>query len=617
MNVWVRQAPKQEETPEEEPTGAPPRPLRWLWLIAFLAYVLHTRVFAGWIVDDAGISFAYARHLAEGHGLVSQPGVPPVEGYSNPLWVFLLAPFCLAGLFHPIVTPKILSLILVAAAFYLLDDSLRRMTGDGGGRGGVSLFALLLLAANTPFVIWTSSGLENPLYALLFVLLLWIGVRERQALRGTGSPGDRPWPLLAGLTVAGIALTRPEGIVYTVLYPLLTLTATGWRPSRMSLRAIAGRILVYTLALAVPFGAHFLFRVAYFGDVVPNTYYAKGEMSSGDLLDTLALSSERLDKLSELARGLTGSHSGRILVWLILLVVAGMTVRSLVRRRFRWELGALLLFTALPAFVYLLLPKDWMAELRLATPVFPFFYAFAVLLLVGERDPRRSRGETSLDLLVSVFLLLAVFDDFRERSVSFANNPTVPFPDVAYYFGDRYNRYAEELGVEDGSILLPDLGGALWASDLRVYDLAGLCDRTVAKTRGRDQQAFHDYILGEARPTFLRTYLGWSALSRLEDDPRFQRDYVPLVAFYEPEVKAMTGRDYASGEFIRREVAERSPENPAILARIRQELRDDWLRELALRLGRPVPPGPGLKPGGSGPIPPPEEAERILKQAGQ
>ena len=41
------------------------------------------------------------------------------------------------------------------------------------------------------------------------------------------------------------------------------------------------------------------------------------------------------------------------------------------------------------------------------------------------------------------------------------------------------------------------------------------------------------------------------------------------------------------------------------------------LRELALRLKRPVPAGPGVKPGGSGPIPPPEEAMRILQQAGR
>ena len=35
-------------------------------------------------IDDAGISFSYARNFALGDGLVSQPGFPPVEGFSNP-----------------------------------------------------------------------------------------------------------------------------------------------------------------------------------------------------------------------------------------------------------------------------------------------------------------------------------------------------------------------------------------------------------------------------------------------------------------------------------------------------------------------------------------------------
>ncbi len=67
-------------------------------------------MFGAWQIDDAGISFAYARNLALGHGLVAQPGVIPVEGYSNPLWVFLLAAFSVVRLFDPLWTPKLLSL---------------------------------------------------------------------------------------------------------------------------------------------------------------------------------------------------------------------------------------------------------------------------------------------------------------------------------------------------------------------------------------------------------------------------------------------------------------------------------------------------------------------------
>ena len=42
------------------------------------------------LFDDAMISMRYARNLAEGHGLVWNPG-ERVEGYSNPLWTLWMA----------------------------------------------------------------------------------------------------------------------------------------------------------------------------------------------------------------------------------------------------------------------------------------------------------------------------------------------------------------------------------------------------------------------------------------------------------------------------------------------------------------------------------------------
>jgi hypothetical protein len=577
-----------------------PKNRSFLWLVPFAVYLLHSLLFSGWIVDDAGISFAYARHLAQGHGLVSQPGMPPVEGYSNPLWVFLLALPVLAGVFDPIVVPKVLSLLFVAGAFALLDHTLRRLSG---GSRAVSLVTLLLVAVNTPFVIWTSSGLENPLYAFLFCLLLWIAVRERENLSQAGNQ-RAVFAGAAGLTAAAIALTRPEGVIYVVLYPLLTLAAR--KIDRSQLRAAAGRIALYAVAFAVPFGLHFVFRVLYFGDLVPNTYYAKGEMGAGDLLATLTLAPVRAAKLLDLMRSVAGP-AGPLLLLALVAVLAWLLGRG----RLRWAHLALLVFAGLSGFAYLLLPDDWMAEYRMATSFFPFFYALIALLAAelgrdGFRTPEARRLPALVGGILAVGLSMLLF---TSRSFAFVRQPTIPFSDVVFYFGDRYNRYADALGVENPSILLPDLGGALWTSKLRVYDLAGLCDRTIAKTRDRDPKAFYDYIFGEVRPTFLRTYYTWSIVSPLERDPRFQRDYVPLVAFYEPEVKARTGHPYVSGEFVRRDIAERHPD---VIATIRNEMQEDWKRDLAIRLNLPRPTHPGLKPGGSGPIPPPEEAMRIL-----
>jgi hypothetical protein len=55
-----------------------------------LALVVHALHY-GFVTDDAYISFVYARNLAEHGELAFNPGLPPVEGYTNFLWTVLLA----------------------------------------------------------------------------------------------------------------------------------------------------------------------------------------------------------------------------------------------------------------------------------------------------------------------------------------------------------------------------------------------------------------------------------------------------------------------------------------------------------------------------------------------
>src|SRR5947208_12083 len=49
------------------------------------------------LCDDAFISFRYARNFARGHGLVFNAGFERIEGYSNFLWVLILAAFQFLG----------------------------------------------------------------------------------------------------------------------------------------------------------------------------------------------------------------------------------------------------------------------------------------------------------------------------------------------------------------------------------------------------------------------------------------------------------------------------------------------------------------------------------------
>ena len=69
----------------------------WLAGGVVLLYLIHVAYLAG-VAEDAFISFRYARNLVAGAGLVWNPGEAPVEGYTNFLWVLLLAGFLVGGL---------------------------------------------------------------------------------------------------------------------------------------------------------------------------------------------------------------------------------------------------------------------------------------------------------------------------------------------------------------------------------------------------------------------------------------------------------------------------------------------------------------------------------------
>ena len=127
------------------------------WLIPVAIYLIHASKTQGWIVDDAGITFAFSRNLAEGNGLVPQPHHELVEGFSNLLWLLLIAPFYKLGLFDPYLTPKILSAIFSFLSFYVIYKIVKKT----GLPVFISILTCSLLALNTPIVIWANSGLEN------------------------------------------------------------------------------------------------------------------------------------------------------------------------------------------------------------------------------------------------------------------------------------------------------------------------------------------------------------------------------------------------------------------------------------------------------------------------
>lgn len=206
--------------------------------------------------DDAFITFRYVRNLVEGHGLVFNLG-ERVEGYSNFAWVMLLA---FAKRLAPALSLETIAHALGGLAGAMAVVQSGRLAASLSGKPHAGVLAALVVASSTSFAVWTGSMLETPLFALALVT-----AAERYA-RGDAATGLRraaPW-------LALLALTRPEGLSLAGLAIGLEGLAALWARDR-SLRHVAlGAGLVVAIG-----GAHLAFRRAYYGEWLPNTYYAK------------------------------------------------------------------------------------------------------------------------------------------------------------------------------------------------------------------------------------------------------------------------------------------------------------------------------------------------------
>lgn len=528
-------------------------------IIAGIVFVLHAFLFRGWISNDAGISFSYASNLSQGYGLVSQAGNIPVEGYPSFLWVLFLAPFFSLGLFHPIITPKLLSLLLVLFSFVLIYRTLSPLLNNRL----ITSCILILIAINTSFVIWTSSGLENPLYLLLLCLLLFWSVQsiayERRA---------RANLIILGVLASAIALTRPEGVVFFCAYPILLLTKKFYKQDRLR-RPDLANLLLYTLSFALFFGGYLLFRLAYFDDLFPNLYYAEGQDLLRNFIWIITFRTSTVAKMQQLMTSVGGGLGDTILAGVIILTVYILVLI----KRFKQEHLVLFIFMYLAILAYLLLPYDQKGEHRPATAFILFFYCYVVILIdlfINKLSLRHSFrmliGISMIYLFIGGSLFL-----FNRSSIKFVQHPSLSFDYVSKYYGDRFNQYAAWIGIKEGSLLIPDIGGILYHSKLKVYDLTGQCDVAIAKTLRwkQNQNGFYDYIFETAKPTFIYTQGLWTYLSALDKDKRFRQDYTPIYEYLDTWVKDKYELDMYSGYYVRNEAIRGKAEVPK---QIRAEL---------------------------------------------
>lgn len=342
--------------------------------------LLHGWFYFHYTSDDAYISYRYARNLSDGLGLVWNPG-EHVEGYSNFLWVLILAALHKQGADIPFCG-RWLGFALAVAASAGAYALARDLTAGGRGRmAGVT--AVLLLAASGSWALWSVAGLEVPLFALLTLGAVLLHIREH----------DRPAVPVSGVAWALVAMTRPDGVVLFAVSGVFKLCdalirTSGTDAQRTAAPARLVSLAVWLAGFALIYVPYFAWRYAEYGWLLPNTYYAK----VGTGLD-------QYDRGLRYAMQFTQEYTA----WLLLLVPIAIASTPMRRAPALYVLALLVAWSAYVVYI----GGDSLLRFRFFAPLLPLYYplvaAAGASLLGAVRDAARQPGR----LLAATALLAA------------------------------------------------------------------------------------------------------------------------------------------------------------------------------------------------------------------
>lgn len=453
------------------PSGAPERSAPrtgwarspWLPLVpALILYLIFALRFYHHMVDDAFISFRYARNLADGHGLVFNPG-ERVEGYTNFLWVLLLE----LGL-KLRLDPETVARLLGLAAGGAVLAAVVRAGAERRSPAWIRFVAPTFLAVHPAMAVWAVGGMETTFFA---ALVTWgVCLAALDAERGVLRP-------ISAVLLALAGLTRPEGALFAFLVAAFALLPG--REPRPSGRNVATWGAIF-LVLWLPY---FLWRWSYYGYIFPNTFYAKVDPGG-----------------SEAARGLGYLHG---FLWntgyWLLLVLIGLAWAW--RRRSR----ELVFGVAAVYFGYVVfIGGDGLPMYRFFVPVLGLFFLLVQWGLEELPLPRRGAGAWAAALALIACAAWSARPNFAGFDYEYVRQDQ---REVSTW--KTVGRWFRQNAAPGDSIAVLPAGAMPYFSGLKTFDMLGLNDVKVAhmKVALGGGQAGHEkysaeYILRRS-PTYV------------------------------------------------------------------------------------------------------------------
>jgi hypothetical protein len=375
--------------------------------------------------DDAFISYRYVKNFINGHGLVFNPG-ERVEGYTNFLWIIILSIFARLGL-DMIIVSKILGVSAGAATLFLsYQISLNFFRKKDWF---FPLFVPLLLACNSAFAYWSISGLETAFFVMTVLLSVYFYLTNER---------------LMIISSALSTLVRPEGVL---VFGILIIHKFFFKKDKLKncLFSILGFIL-----LLLPY---LIFKIFYYGNLLPNPFYAKTGFS------------------------LEYVKTGLAYFWLFLKHYGLWGALYLIPIPFYKDLEVKGKLALLMVYIYtlyiIIIGGDVLKAHRFFLPVLPFLYLLFSFALMKLSLMLKNR-------VIPIFVVIA----FSFLTFFLPRNWIMSVRSAEIGLCAKMSRYAERLRQSFGTdftLAMSTIGAISYLTDAKVIDMLGLTDPYIAK----------------------------------------------------------------------------------------------------------------------------------------
>jgi hypothetical protein len=431
--------------------------LDWLFLAGLIFTALMIRLVAGpRTIDDAYITFRYARNLAEGLGFVYNPG-QQVLGTTTPLYTVLMSLAWLLDLHNLPAVASVLNAVADAGTTVLV-----YWLGLRLGRSRIVALGVALAWALSPMsVTFAIGGMETSVVILFLVgsYASYVAGRSR----------------LSAAAMALAVLTRPDALIAAGLLfadmGLRPLLARDGIPLAVRLRRLPWAEVAIFAVLLAPW---VVLATAYFGSPLPQSVQAK-------------VRAYQLDQFSALIRLLQHLSTpffeheifGRfwpavgVPLYLVLYLVGGLRQ---VRRVGR----------ALPHVIY---PLAYVFVFSVANPLIfrwylapplPFYFLgilvglSVVLTDLARRIGRERFGAWAVGLVTALLLLSSL----NAYTLHPDHGPDRPAPEMAWFKLELLYRQAADRvrpHLEPGNLVAAgDIGAVGWYTGAPILDTVGL-----------------------------------------------------------------------------------------------------------------------------------------------